>query len=127
MKHLKQFIQLLLLLCLLLNPFDYDQLYAQEDLSKATMVLAKYTSGNGDRTIRVLQSLGYNPPDYLKREWKKYPAVRKITMAYKAAKQVSLENGEKFLANLSKELAQKYEAVWHEPDLKALKLSLIHI
>ena len=47
--------------------------------------IAKYTSGMADKTHQLLSKYGYNPPDYLRKEWLQYPAVRKIEMAFEAA------------------------------------------
>jgi hypothetical protein len=99
--------------------------YAQDVLSKeqteeAFKSLAKYTSGAFDKTSQILENQGYRPPAYLQNEWKQFPAIRKIEMAYEAAENASKEGGQKFLALLSKNLAQKYEAVNHEESLKSI-------
>ncbi len=98
---------------------------AQDNLTKEQTEevfksLAKYTSGAYDKTSQFLKTQGYQPPVYLQKEWNQYPAVRKIEMAYEAAENGSKEGGKKFLALLSKDLAQKYEAVNYEEKLKPI-------
>lgn len=98
---------------------------AQDNLTKEQTEevfksLAKYTSGAYDKTTQFLKKQGYQPPAYLQKEWKQYPAVRKIEMAYEAAENGSKKGGKKFLAMLSKDLAQRYEAVNHEDKLKPM-------
>ncbi|MDX2070252.1 MAG: hypothetical protein SFV55_17625 [Haliscomenobacter sp.] len=79
--------------------------------------VAKYAQAGGDRTIQLLQSYGYSPPVQLQNEWVRYPSVRKITMAYQAAEAASPGNGEKLLAMLSKDMAQKYQGILSEKPL----------
>jgi len=80
--------------------------------------ISKYTSGKYDKTPQLLKKYNYEPPAYLKREWKSYPAVRKLEMAYEAAENAKKGSGKKLLAMLSKDLAQRYEAFNYEPAIR---------
>ena len=104
--------------------FSPTLIFAQEDLTKEQTEqvfksIAKYTSGISDKTTQFLKKQGYNPPAYLKKEFNQYPAIRKIEMAYEAAENKKKgKGGKRFLAMLSKDLAQRYEGANHEEALK---------
>lgn len=103
--------------------FNLGSTIAQDVLSKEQTTevfksIAKYTSGASDKTSNFLKAQGYEPPKYLAKEWKQFPAIRKIEMAYEAAEfGESGKGGKKFLSKLSKNLSQRYEAVKHEEKL----------
>lgn len=91
---------------------------AQGQTEEVIKSIAKYTSGGADKTVQMLEKYGYAPPAYLQSEWQQYPPVRKIEMAYQAAETAEKGGGQKLLALLSKDLAQRYEAVNYESCLK---------
>ncbi|MEO0044259.1 MAG: hypothetical protein RL329_3707 [Bacteroidota bacterium] len=81
--------------------------------------IASYVS-KGDVTTSLIQKYGYIAPSYLETEWKQYPAVRKIEMAYQAAEHAQKDGGKNFLVLLSQDLAKQYEGARHELTLKPL-------
>jgi len=83
-----------------------------DEIKEAIETIAKYTGAsiNSDLVGHHLEQVGYNPPEHLKNEWQKWPTVARISMAYRAAANVSPENGEKFLALMSQNQAQQYQS-----------------
>ncbi|WP_221393464.1 hypothetical protein [Dyadobacter sp. NIV53] len=79
--------------------------------------IAKYTNLGSDRTASLLAEIGFNPPENLKLKWDRFPAVRKIETAYLA---VDGNSGERMLALLANNLAQRYESVRYEHTLTTL-------
>ncbi len=96
--------------------------FTKEQTREVLESISKYTSGVSDKTTQLLKKQGYTPPVYLSREFKQYPAIRKLEMAYKAAENAKKNNGKKFLALLSKDLAQRYEGAKYEKPLKDIIL-----
>ncbi|MGB0524770.1 MAG: hypothetical protein ACPGJS_17485 [Flammeovirgaceae bacterium] len=96
---------------------------SKEDLNNAVQSIARYTTPSVDRTSQLLASYGYQPPAYLKNEWRSFPAIRKIEMAYEAAEAVPAQRGkggERLLALMSQDLARKYNGARAEAPLKNL-------
>lgn len=85
--------------------------------SNALKALSQYVVGPVDLTDRYLNELGYTPfVDAA--EFARWPAIRKIEAAYLAAEQAELsKGGERFLAMMSKALAQEYRAARSEAAL----------
>lgn len=119
-KHLHSYLCSILFALVLLAP---QSGLSQSDADKAILsVVTKYTSSIADRTDVFLNEIGYNPPTYLKNEWKSYPAIRKLSMAYEAAEVVEPGiGGKKLIQKLKYKLSRKYEGIRYEPILKNLK------
>ncbi|MBK8097167.1 MAG: hypothetical protein IPK26_08670 [Planctomycetes bacterium] len=92
-----------------------------EQEKKVIEQLAKYGAvGDSHEVLTdVLAKLGdFSPPD--RDAWQQMPAVRKIHEAFLAAERVEPKSGGRFLALLSRALAQQYDAARHDPLLRDL-------
>lgn len=123
LKSFNQSIRLLLLSSIfyLISNTGYAQTGNFNDnfgVEEALQSISKYTNAGYDRVTPALEQTGYQIPEQLKKDWTKMPAARRIGLAYKAAANVSPQNGEKFLAMLSQNIAQQYGAVYDEPALQ---------
>ncbi|QHI38666.1 hypothetical protein IMCC3317_40600 [Kordia antarctica] len=89
---------------------------SQNILCEPCTELSKYISPN--RADYFILKSEYQPPKHLTKEWKKFPTVRKIEMAYAAFERKG--NGEKFLAKLSTDIRKEIGAIGHEEILQPL-------
>ncbi|GEM_PF-4816759 len=117
--QVKKFFLLLTLFTVLLS----SNIYGQEgDVNPQEIIklLAKYTS-TSEITTQFLTKQGYEPPKYIQKEWKQYPAIRKIEMAYEAAENGRKgKGGQSFLAMLSQDLARQYQAIRSEKTIQPM-------
>ena len=91
--------------------------YSQTSSCEPCPQLASYIA-SPNKADYFIKKTGYKPPPHLKLEWKKFPAVRKIEMAYEAFE--NRGHGENFLSKLSNEILEKNGAIEYETKLKSL-------
>lgn len=80
------------------------------DHSKALNKLAQYLEAPGNVAGRLLEDVHYYHPGIHDDVWLPMPPVRKMETAYLAAERAGKGGGERFLALLSKAMAQQYES-----------------
>ncbi len=85
--------------------------------AEALRVVAQTTVSGVDRIDPLLRQSGHLPavPEAI---WRHFPPVRKLEAAYLAAERMAPGGGERMLALLSREMAQRFEAVRYEPALR---------
>ncbi|WP_272149943.1 hypothetical protein [Tenacibaculum aiptasiae] len=91
--------------------------YAQTSICEPCPQLAGYIA-SPNKTDYFIKKTGYKPPTQLKSQWKTFPALRKIEIAYEAFENKG--NGEKFLSKLSSEIHKTNGAIGYETKLKSL-------
>jgi hypothetical protein len=82
-------------------------------------VLAAYTQPIGDQTTALLRQANYTPP-VSSEEWKRYPALRKLEFAYRAAEKARPGQGKDLLAFVAQSLADLTLAPADDLQLKSL-------
>jgi hypothetical protein len=80
--------------------------------------IAEYLTGETDLTAKMLEKLCYEP-SVSTPNWRHFPAVRKLVIAYEAAEAANpVVGGDVLLARLSQAMAQQYEAARAEKSLR---------
>jgi hypothetical protein len=87
------------------------------DERRAMQVLSEYAAGDSARADTMLSRAGYQP-EVASEVWERFPAIRKIEVAWNAAEQGTPGGGARLLAMMSRDLANSYDGVKHEPSLR---------
>jgi uncharacterized protein YozE (UPF0346 family) len=91
--------------------------FSQTSICEPCPQLAEYID-SPNRADKFIKAIGYEPPTHLKSAWKKFPAIRKIEMAYEAYQNKG--NGKKFLSKLSNSIQKNNGAIGYETKLKSI-------
>jgi hypothetical protein len=82
---------------------------------RAVVAVADYVSVSSGLTDRLLKSYGYTPPTGAA-DWRRAAPIRKLQLAYVAASNADkVHGGDRLLALLAQDLAQRYDSVQHGP------------
>jgi hypothetical protein len=88
------------------------------ELNRALAAISLYTDDSGDLADELVKRLGFVPA-IADDEWTRLPTIHKLEMAYRASEAAEpKKGGQYFLALMSRELAQMYDAVEREPALR---------
>jgi hypothetical protein len=93
-----------------------NQLFSQDFSCSICPTIGNYIA-TPDRATYLIGKTGYTPPSYLKNEWKKFPTVRKLEMAYEAFEKK--RRGNQFLSHLINHIRENdFGAIADEEKIK---------